>query len=87
MSTSLLTSILPTGPKHPDFLRLQPVGVYLLNTHDVLDTFLDKHRAVTVIRRTKDAFSKDVVILYWAKTENKQKNIVLGIVKGNVYTS
>lgn len=76
----LLTSILSSHPKHPDFLQQQSVGVYLLNTFDIPDTFLGMHRAV--IRMTKDFVPKDLVFFVMTKTDNEQKKYYfLGLAK------
>lgn len=41
MNTSVLTSIME--PKVSNFFGQQLIGVYILNTYDVPDTFLDTH--------------------------------------------
>lgn len=77
----MLTSIRPKAPRSPQATASQCL---LIGTYDVPDTFLDTHRAV--IRMTEDSVSKDLVFLSWTMTDNKQKNIVSGIAKGNMHT-
>lgn len=77
----MLTSIRPKAPRSSQVTASQCL---LIGTYDVPDTFLDTYRAV--IRMTKDFVSKHLVFLSWTMTDNKQKNIVSGIVKGNMHT-